>query len=148
MIKIIRTEDIDNFIKNYHRYKGAIKRLEDELLEKETEINKVGGGIVKVTKDRKPPNNLRMMQLFHELSDIQDEISDLNTRIELVDEFVSWLKEESEIWHKIVEYRIRDWSYEQIGVKVNYSFNGVRKIYFACIKEFLKYKSVNYTTKT
>ena len=148
MIKIIRTEDIDNFIKNYHRYKGAINRLEDELLEKETEINKVGGGIVKVTKDRKPPNNLRMIQLFHELSGIQNEISDLMTRIELVDEFVSWLEEESETWHKIVEYRIRGWSYEQIGVKVNYSYSAVRKIYFGCIKEFLKYKSAKSTAKT
>lgn len=145
---IIRTEDIDNFIKNYHRYKEAIKRLEDELLVKETELTKVGGGIVKVTKDRKPPNNLRMMQLIHELSDIQDEISDLNTRIKIVDEFVSWLKEESETWHKIVEYRINDWSYEQIGVKVNYSYSAVRKLYFGCIKEFLKYKSAKSTTKT
>ena len=134
------------YVKNYNRYKNAIKRLELEIEELETMINPKGIDYSKPVSSGTPSDNFKI-QCFHEINQKQDDIEPYLKMVKTVDELLTWFENKGNrnACYIILE-RMRGVTLEQIADDLSYSLQAIDKIYRKNLNHYLFEKSRNSTT--
>lgn len=128
------------YVKNYNRYKNAIKRLELEIEELETMINPKGINYDKPVSASTSDGKFKI-QCFHEINEKQDRMEKIERMVKSVDNCIDWVnKKEKPLEFHIITERRNGKTLEQIAESLNYSINAIDNRYRKTINEYL----VNY----
>lgn len=137
---IIFREDLDLWINMYRRNQDTIFFLQDEIQRLEDEIN-ASGGIPKISKDIKPPNDRRKRELFFLIDQKMNEQNELKKRNKEIDKLIDYL-ECNEEWQLIVSFKRDGKSFEEIAKKVGYyTKGGIYHQYMSALKNYIVSKS-------
>lgn len=130
-------EDLEHYINHYQKYLVAIKRLDDELLELETMLNRLPGSIAKISDSTRRSNTTRQVQILFEMDQLIEEKSIYQLRTRIVDAAVVWEKENAE-WF-IINHRKQGSNYDYISFVEKQPKTTVVRLYKENISDFVNF---------
>jgi hypothetical protein len=128
-------EDFKHDLKSYNELKKGIEIFKEKLKDTQYQLERVGGGVVKVSKDQ-PKEKKINYDLYEKKTKYEYMIDYYNLRIKEVHDFIEWLEEPYK--SVVKDLYIHCFKYDKVAMRNNFSGTVVYKIIDKEIKKYIE----------